>query len=101
MPANPFPDCVCEAEAMLIIGYMIGTIILMLFLIVLMLYFYKSISNLLPTLVLFLFSIVFGMLSFSGSFLPFTPYIQLLFILIQTVFFYMKIDEKGWKNLWR
>ena len=97
--ANPFPDCVCEAEAIIIIGYLFGTIIFMLFFMGLMLYFYKNIEKFLPTLLLFLFSIIFGMVSFGGSYLPFTPFIQIFFMLFQTVFFYLKIDEKEFK-LW-
>jgi len=100
MPVNPFPDCESEAEAILIIGNMFGTIFMVVFLMVLMLYFYTKIANLLPTLMLFLFSIVFGMTSFGVAYIPFTPYIQIFFMLFQTILFYLKIDEKGLKKLW-
>jgi hypothetical protein len=99
--SNPFPDCVCEAEAMLIIGYLVMSIVFMLFLMILMIYFYVKIERFLPVLLIFLFSIVIGMVSFSGSYLPFTPFIQIFFMLFQTIIFYLKIDENDFKNIWR
>ena len=99
--ANPFPDCVCEAEAILIIGYMVISIAFLLFLMILMIYFYVKIEKFLPVLLIFLFSIVIGMVSFNGSYLPFTPFIQLFFMLFQTIIFYLKIDENDFKNIWR
>lgn len=98
--ANPFPDCICEAEAIIIIGYLIASIILMVLLMILMIYFYVKIRRFLPVLIIFLFSIVIGMVSFSCSYLPFTPYFQIFFMLFQTILFYLKIEENGIKNLW-
>ena len=100
MPANPFPDCECEAEAIIIIGYLLASIIFIILLMVLMIYCYVKIKKFLPILVVFLFSIVIGMLSFSGSYLPFTPWFQLFFMLFQTIFFYLHVDEKNLK-IWR
>jgi hypothetical protein len=98
--ANPFPDCVCEAEALLIIGYLFASIVFMVFLMVLMIYLYVKIDRFLPLLVIFLFSIIIGMVSFSGSYLPFTPFIQLFFILFQTIIFYLFIEKKDFKRIW-
>jgi hypothetical protein len=98
--ANPFPDCVCEAEALLIIGYLFASIVFMVFLMVLMIYLYVKIDRFLPLLVVFLFSIIIGMVSFSGSYLPFTPFIQLFFILFQTIIFYLFIEKKDFKRIW-
>ena len=100
MPANPFPDCECEAEAIIIIGYLLASIIFIILLMVLMIYCYVKIKRFLPILVVFLFSIIIGMLSFSGSYLPFTPWFQLFFMLFQTIFFYLYVDEKNLK-IWR
>ena len=98
--ANPFPDIICECEAILIVANSALTVFMMVFLMVLMLYFYMKINKFLPILVIFLFSIVFGMTSFVVAYIPFTPYIQIFFMLFHTIFFYLKIDEKGFKNLW-
>ena len=100
MPANPFPDCECEAEAIVIIGYLLASIIFIILLIVLMIYCYVKIKRFLPILLVFLFSIIIGILSFSGSYLPFTPWFQLFFMLFQTIFFYLHVDEKNLK-IWR
>ena len=98
--ANPFPDCVCEAEAIIIIGYLLTSIILIILLMVLMIYCYAKINPFLPVLVVFLFSIVIGMVSFTGSYLPFTPWFQLFFMLFQTILFYLKLEKKNFK-IWR
>jgi len=95
--ANPFPDCVCEAEAIIIIGYLLASIIFIIMLMVLMIYCYVKIDSFLPVLVVFLFSIVIGMISFSGSYLPFTPWFQLFFMLFQTIFFYLKVEKINFK----
>ena len=100
LQANPFPECVCEAEAILIIGNSVLSIFMLIFLMILMLYFYMKVKRFLPTLILFLFSIIFGMTSFNVAYIPFTPWAQIFFMLYQTIFFYLKIDEKGFKNLW-
>jgi hypothetical protein len=90
------PDCECEADAIVIIGNMFGVIIIMIFLMVLSIYFYKSIDKFLPNLVLFLFSIVIGMTSF-GSYIPCMPFTQIGFMMNQTIFFYLKLEEGEFK----
>jgi len=42
---DPFPDCVCEAEAIIIVSYMFASMITMITLIVLMLYFYMKVKR--------------------------------------------------------
>lgn len=94
---NPFNDCECEAEAILIVGYLFGSIILLVLLMVLMIYFYVKIVKILPMLIIFLFSIVIGMISFTGSIFPFSPWFQLFFILFQTILFYLKLEKINFK----
>jgi len=90
MPANPFPDCASEAEAIIIVGYMFASMIIMIILIVFTLYLYFNTKEFLPILFVFLFSIVIGMTSFEGAFIPFTPWFQIFFVLFQTIFFVLK-----------
>jgi len=73
---------------------------MLVFLMILMMYFYTKIDKFLPVLITFLFSIIFGMTSFEAAYIPFTPWAEIFFMLFQTVFFYLKIDEKGFKKLW-
>lgn len=62
-------------------------IIVMMFLLILMIYFYGR-NRVFPImLIIFLFSLIIGVNSFSVHNIPFTPYFQLFFLLIQAVFF--------------
>ena len=65
-----------------------------------MLYLYSKVKKTLPVLVVFLFSLVIGMLSISSRGIPYTPYVQLFFILFQTIFFYLHIDESQFRGYW-
>lgn len=87
LQANPFPECVCEATAILIVGYMFCSIIIMIFLLVLMIYLYTKTKEFLPILTLFLFSLLIGFTSMSINSIPFLPYFSIFFILFQSVLF--------------
>lgn len=89
MPANPFPECECEAEAIVNIGWMFATIGLVLLLMVVMLYLYVKMREFLPILLVFLFSLIIGVQSFSVSRIPFTPSFQIFFIMFQGIIFLM------------
>lgn len=99
--ADPFPECECYAQAIRVVGYMFASMATMIILIVLMIYFYMKVKEFLPILVVFLFSIVIGMVSFGGAFIPFMPWFQICFMLIQTVFFYLYLEENDYKRIWR
>jgi hypothetical protein len=99
--ADPFPECVCEAEAIILMSYMFASMATMVILVLFMFYFYMKVKKFLPILITFLFSIVIGMTSFGGAFIPFMPFFQIFFMLIQTVFFYLFIDERDFKSIWR
>ena len=88
-PVNPFPECESEAQAIIQMTYAGFSILIMVFLMVLMVYFYTrhTYKFFLPILTVFLFSIVIGMLSISSLGIPYTPWFQLFFLLIQSVFF--------------
>jgi len=70
-------------------------IFMLIFLLGLMLVFYNkhTYSFFLPMLLVFLFSIVIGVSSIIESSIPFSPYFQLFFILMQFVLFILFIME--------
>lgn len=53
----------------------------------LMIYLYMKARIFPIILIVFLFSLIFGMLSISYELLPFNPFISIFFILFQTIFF--------------
>lgn len=62
-------------------------IIFLIFLMGLMIFLYMKLRVFTVILTVFLFSLIFGMLSMSFEFLPFTPFISIFFMLFQTIFF--------------
>lgn len=100
--ANPFPTCDCEAQAIILMSVMFASIFVLVFLIVLMWYFHTKYKanqmKFLIVLVIFLFSIVIGVSSLTYFSIPFSPYFQLFFMLIQTIFFILtaiEVFERG------
>lgn len=96
MPANPFPSdplCECEAQAILLVGWMFGICLILILLILLMLYLYTKIKEFEPILIVFLFSLVIGVMSLSVIDIPFTPWFQIFFMLFQTIMFLLKAFE--------
>lgn len=85
-PIDPYPGCECEATAIRIIGFMFGTIGIMVLLLILMIYFYVKVRRFLPILVIFVFSLIIGMASLS-SLVPFFPWFNIFFILFQSIIF--------------
>ena len=59
----------------------------MIILMSIMLIVYLKIENWLIILVIFLFSLIIGALSFSMGDIPFTPYFQMFFIIFQLIIF--------------
>lgn len=91
-----------EGESIIEVGVMFASIFILVFLIVLMWYFYTKYKanqiKFLIVLVVFLFSIVIGMGSITSLSIPFSPYFQLFFLLIQTIFFILsalEVFERG------
>ena len=93
------------------LGYYIGSltifnsphIVLMttifVFLIGFMLYFYMKARVFLAVLVVFLFSLVMGALSFTFYMYPFYPYFTVFFLMIQSVLFMLTcLDFADFKN---
>ena len=89
------PVCECEADAIILSAWIIISILILVFLMVLMLFMYyskKKPIEFVPILIVFLFSIILGIGSFSIQF-PLTPYFQIFFVLFQTVFFVLTALE--------
>ena len=93
MPVLPFEDCTLEAQAIIRMSYAGFSILILVLFIIFMVYLYQKVKKFLPELVVFLFSIVIGMLSISSLGIPYTPWIQIFFILIQGIFFYLAVER--------
>ena len=63
------------------------TIIIMIFLLILMIYFYSKTRVFPIILTIFSFSLIFGMYSLEVDNIPFTPYFQIFFLSIQGILF--------------
>jgi len=62
-------------------------IFILIILMIIMVILYKYVRIWLVVLVLFLFSLIIGIESISYEYIPFSPYISILFILFQSIFF--------------
>ena len=63
------------------------TILILFVLMGLMIYFYRKLRVFPIILVVYLFSLVIGTMSIGEGIIPYTPYFQFFFLLIQTIFF--------------
>jgi len=66
---------------------------LLIFLMILMLVFYAKFQILPLVIVLYLFSVVIGVLSLQKGDIPFSPYFQSFFLLFQSVLFILTIID--------
>lgn len=64
------------------------SVLIIFFCVGLMLYLYRYADYWLAILCVWLFSVIFGLASIQNFWLPFSPYIQIFFILIQTIYFF-------------
>jgi len=67
--------------------YPIMTLFIIVFLFALMLFCYLKIRVFIVILGIYLFSLIIGILALSESIIPFTPYIQIFFLIFQTLIF--------------
>ena len=86
-----------EGEAITEIGLMFGSIFILVFLTVLMWYFFTTYKSnqtkFVVIVVIFLFSIIIGVSSIASVSIPFSPWFQLFFLLIQTIFFILSVID--------
>lgn len=69
------------------------TVFILLILMLIMVIIYIKIKNLLVIIVIFLFSLIIGMTSLTIEAIPFTPYIQIFFMLFQMSIFIITSTE--------
>jgi len=91
------PECDSEADAIIIIGWGFAMITILVILILLMLFLYykkrkKTITEFLPILFVYLFSIILGIGSI-GTQIPISPYFQIFFVLFQSTYFFLSALE--------
>ena len=86
-PGNPFPPTIIEAEAITNIGFMFGHLFVLVFFMLLMLYLFMKIINFLPILVVYTFSLLIGMESFTHLHTTFSPLLEFFFLMFQTTLF--------------
>ena len=67
--------------------YPLMTFFGIIFLFALMLYCYMKVRIFLVILVIYLFSLIIGFSALNESIIPFTPYLQLFFLVFQTIIF--------------
>lgn len=65
----------------------IMTLFVIIFLFIIMLFCYLKIRVFIVILLIYLFSLIIGFSSMNESIIPFTPYLQIFFLLFQTVIF--------------
>ncbi len=100
----PFPPTEVEAEAITNIGFMFADILIMLIFIILMIYLYRKINDILPIIVVYLFSLLIGIEGLTHIHTHFSPSIELFFLLFQTSIFVLaavktfKTNKKNWNN---
>lgn len=63
------------------------SVFILIFLMMLMVYCYRNQRYFLVILTIWSFSLIFGMISIQNWSLPFTPYFQIFFMVIQSVYF--------------
>lgn len=89
---DPFPEPTHAGQEIENIGLLFGTLSFLFFLIILMIYMYKVIKDIIPIVIIYGFSLIIGVYSFE-CILPFTPYCSLFFIVFQTGLFIMSSME--------
>lgn len=90
---DPFPDPTHAGQEIEFIGLMFASILIVVMLLIVMIYLFAKKRFFLPILVVFLFSIVIGMISIENSTIPFSPWFQIFFILVQAMFFLLTVLE--------
>ena len=63
------------------------TLFAIIFLFMLMIFCYLKVRIFIVILVIYIFSLVIGLSALNESIIPFTPYLQIFFLLFQSVFF--------------
>lgn len=83
----PFEPTEIEAIAITNVGYMFGQFLVLIFFMLLMLYLFMKIVNFLPILIVYTFSLLIGLESFTHLHTTFSPLLELFFLMFQTTLF--------------
>lgn len=100
----PFEPTEIDAIAITNIGFMFADILIFIILIILMMYLYRKINDILPITIVFLFSLLIGIEGLTHFHTHFSPTIELFFLLFQTSFFILagvktfKANKRNWNN---
>jgi len=86
-PVDPFPDPTHAGQEIENVGIIFSHISVIFFLIILMLYLYMKVKDILPLILTYLFSLLIGFICLTYPFMPFTPYFSLFFIFFQSIIF--------------
>ena len=81
----PFPPVIVEPTEVESVAVFVHVAILF-FLIMLMLYSHKKLSNL-PVIAVYAFSLIIGLESFAHPHAPFSPMLEIFFLIFQTTIF--------------
>lgn len=93
LQGNPFEPTDIDAIAITNVGLMFAHILILILLMVLIIYCYRNFKEYLITIVVYSFSLWIGMDSLTHWHTPFSPLIEIFFILFQTaIFITMSID---------
>lgn len=76
-----------------------ATLSIMIFLMVLMLVLYLKYKKYNLIIIVYLFSLIIGVESFTIGYLPFTPWFQIFYVVFMTIIFvYTSIDYNNYKK---
>lgn len=86
-PGNPFPPSILEADAIINIGLMFGHLLVLIIILILMIYYSKKLNHYTNLIVIYLFSLVIGFESFLHIHTPFSPMVEIFFVILNTSIF--------------
>lgn len=98
LQGNPFEPTDIEAIAITNVGLMFAHILILLVLIILMIYSYRNLKDILPVIVIYGFSLIIGMESLSHIHTPFSPMIEIFFLVFQSTIFLLSAMNLFQKN---
>jgi hypothetical protein len=67
-------------------GLPLLSLMILLFMLLLMVYFFYKVKKFLPCLLVYMFSLIFGLISIGEYNIPFTPWLQIFFLCFQSMF---------------
>lgn len=89
LQVNPFPEPEYIGEEVQQIGLMFGSIFILIFLMILMIYLYRVIRDIIPIILVYGFSILIGFESMISCILPFGVICQIFFLIFQSSILYL------------